>query len=76
MLTRPIHTDHDDGWMVDFTDQADGSMNVLVTSPQGRSWTTDRPTMAEAIEVSVRIRLEQQQIYLRQLDESWAGIAT
>jgi hypothetical protein len=75
MLDRPIHLDHGDGWLVDFTEREDGTMNVLVTSPSGRSWTTDRETMAEAIEVSVRIRLEQQQIYLQVQDESWAGIA-
>ncbi len=72
MLTRPIHLDHDDGWMVDFTEREDGSMNVLVTSPRGRSWTTDRSSMEEAIEVSLRIRFEQQRLE----DESWVGIAS
>lgn len=72
MLPRPIHLDLDDGWQVDFTEREDGTLNVLVTSPGGRSWTTDKATMAEAIEVSVRIRDAQQE--LRLLDESWAGI--
>ena len=76
MLTRPIRIEVDDGWLVDFTEREDGSMNVLVTAPSGRSWTTDRSTMAEAIEVSVRIRLEQQEKEIQALDESWAGIAT
>jgi len=69
MLLRPIHLDLDNGWKVDFTEREGGALNVLVTSPGGRSWTTDKATMAEAIEVSVRIRDEQ-----RLQDESRVGI--
>jgi hypothetical protein len=58
-LAHPIHLQHVDGWQTEIAEQADGSLRVTVSAPGGRTWAAEKPTIEEAIAVSVRILSDQ-----------------
>jgi hypothetical protein len=59
MLARPIHLIHEDDFQTEIAELADGGLRVTVTAPGGRTWASEKPTIEEALAVSLRIRLDQ-----------------
>lgn len=58
-LAHPIRLVHEDGFQTEITEQPDKTLRVLVTAPGGRSWTSERALIEDAIAVSIQILEDQ-----------------
>lgn len=54
-----ISIPYGDGWRTDITILDDGMLSVVVSSPAGRSWATEQPTIDQALKLAERILAEQ-----------------
>ena len=54
--------DYMDGWTASIEEEENGSLRIIVVSDTGRSWSTTRDTINDAVDLAWRIVAEQRPI--------------